>query len=117
MLSRRGVLTSRHFEDSPDDYIAAEIAKGSVSDMFVVGDSNVYGSYLNAPLQTDGAYEIRVGAVSKGNESVRSPWKPKLLITNVQPIFSLSLHHFPSDAYFWTDSTEHGQFSKFSTIS
>ncbi|XP_038048537.1 receptor-type tyrosine-protein phosphatase T-like isoform X2 [Patiria miniata] len=66
-VTRRDALMRRHFEDSPDDYIAAEISKSMVSDTFVVGDSKVYGSYFNAPLQANRVYDIRVGSVSRGN--------------------------------------------------
>ncbi|XP_038066669.1 angiopoietin-1 receptor-like [Patiria miniata] len=67
---RRDVLIPSHFEDSPNDYIAAELPKGGVPDKFVVGDTKMYGGYFNAPLQTGAVYNIRVGSVSKGNESV-----------------------------------------------
>ncbi|XP_038066667.1 angiopoietin-1 receptor-like [Patiria miniata] len=67
---RRDVLIPSHFVDSPNDYIAAELPKGGVFDKFVVGDTKMYGGYYNAPLQTGAVYNIRVGSVSKGNESV-----------------------------------------------
>ncbi|XP_038069022.1 angiopoietin-1 receptor-like [Patiria miniata] len=67
---RRDVLIPSHFVDSPNDYIAAELPKGGVPDKFVVGDTKMYGGYYNAPLQTGAVYNIRVGSVSKGNESV-----------------------------------------------
>ncbi|XP_038066666.1 angiopoietin-1 receptor-like [Patiria miniata] len=69
-VTRRDVLIPSHFEDSPSDYIAAELPKGGVPDKFVVGDTKMYGGYYNAPLQTGAVYNIRVGSVSKGNESV-----------------------------------------------
>ncbi|XP_038066664.1 angiopoietin-1 receptor-like [Patiria miniata] len=69
-VTRRDVLIPSHFEDSPNDYIAAELPKGGVPDKFVVGDTKMYGGYYNAPLQTGAVYNIRVGSVSKGNESV-----------------------------------------------
>ncbi|XP_038066662.1 phosphatidylinositol phosphatase PTPRQ-like [Patiria miniata] len=68
-VTRRDVLIPSHFEDSPNDYIAAELPKGGVPDKFVVGDTKMYGGYFNAPLQTGAVYNIRVGSVSKGNES------------------------------------------------
>ncbi|XP_038066663.1 angiopoietin-1 receptor-like [Patiria miniata] len=68
-VTRRDVLIPSHFEDSPNDYIAAELPKGGVPDKFVVGDTKMYGGYYNAPLQTGAVYNIRVGSVSKGNES------------------------------------------------
>ncbi|XP_038068801.1 angiopoietin-1 receptor-like [Patiria miniata] len=69
-VTRRDVLIPSHFEDSPSDYITAELPNGGVPDRFVVGDTNMYGGYYNAPLQTGAVYNIRVGSVSKGNESV-----------------------------------------------
>ncbi|XP_038048243.1 receptor-type tyrosine-protein phosphatase delta-like [Patiria miniata] len=68
-VARREASISQHFSDSADNYIAAEFNKNKVPNKFVVGDSKIYGDYTNAPLQTNSVYEIRVGSVSKGNET------------------------------------------------
>ncbi|XP_022097194.1 angiopoietin-1 receptor-like isoform X2 [Acanthaster planci] len=68
-VTKRDVLIPSHFEDSPDDYIAADLLKGGVPDRFVVGDAKLYGGYYNAPLQRGAVYNIRVGSVSRGNET------------------------------------------------
>ncbi|XP_022097246.1 receptor-type tyrosine-protein phosphatase alpha-like [Acanthaster planci] len=66
--AKREALNVTHYEDSPDDYIAAEISKQNLSEKFVVGDNQTYGMYRNAPLQTGATYDIRVGSVSRGND-------------------------------------------------
>ncbi|XP_038066679.1 angiopoietin-1 receptor-like [Patiria miniata] len=68
-VTKRDVLVPRRYEDSVDDYIAAEFPKNSLPAEFVVGDSTMYGGYRNAPLQRDAVYNIRVGSVTKGNET------------------------------------------------
>ncbi|XP_033636815.1 angiopoietin-1 receptor-like [Asterias rubens] len=65
--TKRDVVQSLHYVDSPYDYIAAEFLKQSVPEGFVVGDGETYGGYYNAPLAMNTDYEIRVGAFSKGN--------------------------------------------------
>ena len=70
-VTRREALIPRHYDESADDYIAAELLKDNVPDKFVVGDKLTYGQYYNAPLQTGAEYQIRVGSVSRGNETVR----------------------------------------------
>ncbi|XP_071800236.1 receptor-type tyrosine-protein phosphatase mu-like [Asterias amurensis] len=64
---KREALDPIHSEDSHDDYIAAELSKEMVQDSFVVGDDKMYGGYLNAQLDKGATYDIRVGAVSRGN--------------------------------------------------
>ncbi|XP_038066673.1 tyrosine-protein kinase receptor Tie-1-like [Patiria miniata] len=61
---------TRRSEDPVDGYIAAEFPKNSLPAEFVVGDSKMYGGYRNAPLQRDAVYNILVGSVTKGNETV-----------------------------------------------
>ncbi|XP_038066683.1 angiopoietin-1 receptor-like [Patiria miniata] len=61
---------TRRSEDLGDGYIAAKFPKNSLPAEFVVGDSKMYGGYRNAPLQRDAVYNIRVGSVTKGNETV-----------------------------------------------
>ena len=68
--TKRETLSPRHFEESPLDYIAAELPKLDMPNKFVVGDKKIYGSYYNAPLRVGTYYIIRVGSVSKGNETV-----------------------------------------------
>ncbi|XP_038066670.1 angiopoietin-1 receptor-like [Patiria miniata] len=87
---RRDVLIPSHFEDSPNDYIAAELPKGGVPDTFVVGDTKMYGGYYNAPLQTGAVYNIRVGSVSKGNESVANVEFSEPLTIKVEQASSIS---------------------------
>ncbi|XP_038066676.1 angiopoietin-1 receptor-like [Patiria miniata] len=67
---KRDVLVTRRSEDHVDGYIAAKFPKTSLPAEFVVGDSKMYGGYWNAPLQRDAVYNIRVGSVTKGNETV-----------------------------------------------
>ncbi|XP_038066674.1 angiopoietin-1 receptor-like [Patiria miniata] len=69
-VTKRDVLVTRRSEDLGDGYIAAEFPKNSLPAEFVVGDSKMYGGYRNAPLQRDAVYNIRVGSVTKGNETV-----------------------------------------------
>ncbi|XP_022097247.1 receptor-type tyrosine-protein phosphatase delta-like [Acanthaster planci] len=77
--AKREALNVTHYEDSPDDYIAAEISKQNLSEKFIVGDNQTYGMYRNAPLQTGASYEIRVGSVSRGNEN-------EIFVSYSQPI-------------------------------
>ena len=53
------------YNENPNAYIAAEIAKGDKTNSFVVGDGAMYGGYLNAPLVTGTTYSIRTGSASK----------------------------------------------------
>ncbi|XP_022087874.1 receptor-type tyrosine-protein phosphatase epsilon-like, partial [Acanthaster planci] len=84
-MTRRDALIPRHVDDSPDDYIAAELTKGMMSGSFVVGDSKVYGDYLNAPLRTNDVYDIRVGSVTRGNQTVASVTFSAPLRVSVSP--------------------------------
>ena len=61
----------RHHSDSADHYIAAELFKSNLPDKFVVGDEKTYGQFYNAALQTGTEYQIRIGSVSRGNETVK----------------------------------------------
>ena len=72
-VTRREVLVPKHHSESAEDYLAAEIPKGDLPERFVVGDKETYGAYYNAPLQRGSTYEIRVGSVSRGNETVIVP--------------------------------------------
>ncbi|XP_038066677.1 angiopoietin-1 receptor-like [Patiria miniata] len=69
-VTKRDVLVTGRSEDPVDGYIAAEFPKNSLPAEFVVGDCKMYGGYRNAPLQRDAVYNIRVGSVTKGNETV-----------------------------------------------
>ncbi|XP_038066691.1 receptor-type tyrosine-protein phosphatase mu-like [Patiria miniata] len=66
---KRDILVPNQFEDSPNDYIAAELLAQIAPEKFVIGDTQMYGGYYNAPLMTGESYEILTGSVSKGNES------------------------------------------------
>ncbi|XP_022097192.1 tyrosine-protein kinase receptor Tie-1-like [Acanthaster planci] len=83
-VTKRDVLIPKHFQDSPDDYIAAEFPKGGVPDRFVVGDAKLYGGYYNAPLQRGAVYNIRVGSVSRGNETEANVEHSEPLTVRVQ---------------------------------
>ncbi|XP_038066685.1 receptor-type tyrosine-protein phosphatase F-like [Patiria miniata] len=66
---KRDVLVPNRVEDSPNDYIAAELPAQNATGKFVVGDTKMYGGYFNAPLKTGDKYEIFTGSVSRGNET------------------------------------------------
>ncbi|XP_022109752.1 receptor-type tyrosine-protein phosphatase kappa-like isoform X2 [Acanthaster planci] len=68
-VSKRDILIPDRFEDSPADYLAAELPSRNAPNKFVVGDTKLYGVYYNAPLETGAEYEIRTGSVSQGNET------------------------------------------------
>ena len=56
------------YDGNPNNYIAADISKYDADDPFEVGDNKTRGLYYNAPLKEGVPYEIRVRAVSRGNQ-------------------------------------------------
>ena len=69
--TKKEALQPMHYEDNPNDYIAAELLQQNATMKFVVGDAKTYAGYFNAPLDRGAEYDIRVGSVSKGNGTVR----------------------------------------------
>ncbi|XP_033636989.1 receptor-type tyrosine-protein phosphatase F-like isoform X1 [Asterias rubens] len=66
------------YNENPNAYIAAEIAKGDKTNSFVVGDGAMYGGYLNAPLVTGTTYSIRTGSASKTDTASIVSWSEPL---------------------------------------
>ncbi|XP_022097251.1 proto-oncogene tyrosine-protein kinase ROS-like isoform X2 [Acanthaster planci] len=84
-VNKREVLVPGRYEDPASGYITARFLKHNLPEMFVVGDSKMYGGYWNAPLQRDAVYNIRLGTVSKVNETAVSVTYSEPLTVSVQP--------------------------------
>ncbi|PIK44887.1 putative receptor-type tyrosine-protein phosphatase F [Apostichopus japonicus] len=50
---KRDVDNYKPFSENPDHYIAAEVEKKDENQTFTVGDGEMYGMYLNAPLRKE----------------------------------------------------------------
>ncbi|XP_022109721.1 tyrosine-protein kinase Mer-like [Acanthaster planci] len=68
-VNKTEFLVPGSYEDPASGYITAKFLKNKLPEMFVVGDSKLYGGYWNAPLERGAVYNIRLGSVGKGSET------------------------------------------------
>ncbi|PIK59246.1 hypothetical protein BSL78_03830 [Apostichopus japonicus] len=73
------------FNENPDLYIAAEVEKKDENQMFTVGDGEMYGMYLNAPLREGESYDVFIGTGSKAGEDVVVVWSNPVSVVTPRP--------------------------------
>ncbi|XP_071839785.1 receptor-type tyrosine-protein phosphatase kappa-like, partial [Apostichopus japonicus] len=82
---QRDVDGFRSFHQNPDQYIAAEVEKRDEDQMFTVGDGEMYGMYLNAPLREGESYDILIGTGSQAGEDVVVVWSDPIPVVALIP--------------------------------
>ncbi|XP_071811257.1 receptor-type tyrosine-protein phosphatase mu-like isoform X6 [Apostichopus japonicus] len=77
---QRDVDGFRSFHQNPDEYIAAEVEKRDEDQMLTVGDGEMYGIYLNAPLKEGESYDVFIGTGGQAGEDVVVVWSDPIPI-------------------------------------
>ena len=68
---KREATNSRQLRsDMTTDYVAAELPKENLPEIFAVGDGKTYGGFDNKPLESNTEYNIYLGSVSRTSDTV-----------------------------------------------